>query len=188
MKPVWLIRHGATEGNLQRRYIGRTDQPLCPLGEEQALRLRGSIPAARLFASPLLRARQTAALALPGAAVRLEEDLRETDFGDFEGKTAREMAEDAAYRLWVEGGCTGPIPGGDLPEDCSRRCVAAFFRCMAAVPEGEGAAFVLHGGGIMAIMEALALPRRSYYEWHIGNGELYAGVFDGERILVSLPG
>ena len=61
MIELLFIRHGATEGNLRRRYIGRTDEPLCEAGIAQvkALQKRG-LSVDRLFVSPLLRTRQTA--------------------------------------------------------------------------------------------------------------------------------
>ena len=57
---VYLIRHGKTQGNVERRYIGATDQPLCDQGRAE---LRGrTVPAAdRIIVSPLLRCRETAA-------------------------------------------------------------------------------------------------------------------------------
>ena len=66
MIDILFIRHGATEGNLRRRYIGRTDEPLCAAGIAQAERLRGqNLFADCLFVSPLLRARQTAEIVFP---------------------------------------------------------------------------------------------------------------------------
>ena len=66
MIELLFIRHGATEGNLRRRYIGRTDEPLCEAGIAQvkALQKRG-LSVDRLFVSPLLRTRQTAELLFP---------------------------------------------------------------------------------------------------------------------------
>lgn len=171
MNRVLLIRHGATAGNLERRYIGRTDQPLCPAGEEQARRLAALRPEADfLFASPMLRARQTAALAFPGQSPVLDGDLAETDFGLFEGKTAAELSGDPAYARWLEAQCIPPPPGGESAARMKARCLAAFDRCMARVPEGASAAFVIHGGGIMAILEARARPAGSFYDFHVANG------------------
>ena len=54
---IIFIRHGATAGNLERRYIGRTDEPLCPLGVEQIEKLKGLFEPDYLFVSPMLRTR-----------------------------------------------------------------------------------------------------------------------------------
>ena len=65
MTRVYLIRHGQTQGNLERLYIGSTDQPLCPLGRA-ALGGRTMPPVDRVYVSPLRRCRETAAILYPG--------------------------------------------------------------------------------------------------------------------------
>ena len=102
MNPVLLIRHGATAGNLKKRYIGRTDQPLCAAGEAQLRRLADDLPPCdHLFCSPLLRCRQTAQLLWPGVEQTVVDELRETDFGPFEGKNHEELKDDPLYQAWI---------------------------------------------------------------------------------------
>ncbi len=186
MKDLLFIRHGATEGNLQRRYIGRTDEPLCDAGVVQVLALRESVPPVdRLFVSPMLRTRQTAELLFPHVPARLLHELREMDFGDFEGRNADELGDDPAYRAWVDAGCTAPVPGGEDVTAFKRRCTAAFIDAMGTVPEGGCAAFVTHGGCIMAVLEALADPPRNFYEWHIGNGQALRCVYEERTIRLQ---
>lgn len=177
MKRVIFIRHGATAGNLQRRYIGRTDEPLCPEGEAQ---LAGQTPpqADRIVVSPMLRTRQSARLLFPGREYRLCDGLRETDFGVFEGRTADEMAEDPVYRAWVDGQCTAPIPDGESVADFKRRCRDAFHAEMAMAPEGSTTAFVIHGGCIMAILEAFFHPKRDFYAFYLPNGGQFSALWD----------
>ena len=183
MNELYLIRHGATAGNLARRYIGRSDEGLCDEGVRQVLALRGRLEAPDMvFSSPMLRARQTAELLFPDLAYGVLDGLRETDFGDFEGKNAAELADDAAYRAWVVSGCAAPIPGGDDPAAFKSRCIAAFLAAMDLVPPGCRAAFILHGGGIMAILEALAIPRRTFYDWHTDNGAVLRCRWDGKAL------
>lgn len=171
MTEIYLIRHGATAGNMERRYIGRTDEPLCPEGRAALAALSGSLPAPDvLCCSPMLRARETAALLFPGVPLQIAEGLRETDFGVFEGKTAAELSDCAAYRAWVDSGCTGPIPGGEDVGAFKRRVTAAFLEAVSALPAGARAAFVMHGGGIMAVMEAFDRPAGSFYDYHVKNG------------------
>ena len=59
MRTFYLIRHGRTAGNLERRYIGSTDEPLCPEGRREVSGLRAP-EADRVFASPLKRCLETA--------------------------------------------------------------------------------------------------------------------------------
>lgn len=183
MNEVYLIRHGATAGNLARRYTGRTDEPLCPEGLRQVLALKGRLETPELlFSSPMLRARETAALLFPDMACAVLDGLRETDFGPFEGKSAAELEQDPAYRAWVDSGCTAPIPGGEDVAAFKARCRAAFLAALDPVPPGCRAAFVLHGGVVMAICEAFARPKQEFYAWHIGNGEYLTFRWDGAAL------
>lgn len=188
---VLLLRHGATAGNERRKYIGRTDEPLSGRGVAQARALaeRGiragaawPVPAC-VYVTPLIRTRQTAALLFPEAEQIVVEDLQEMDFGDFENRSAEEMAEDAAYREWVEGKCEGPCPGGESKADFSRRVQKSFADVIAARMKrdalcggeagtqaaSEPAVFVVHGGTIMALLEKYARPAVGFYEGHMQN-------------------
>jgi len=177
MKTVYFIRHGATAGNLERRYIGRTDEELCQLGVQQIQELQApSVDI--LFVSPMLRTRQSGELLFPEMPKTIVNDLRETDFGIFEAKTADELADNAAYRAWVDANCETPIPNGEAVSAFKTRCVNAFLATMEAVPDGSSVAFVIHGGCIMAILESLAEPKRGFYEYHIGNGKMISAEFD----------
>ena len=84
-----LIRHGLTAGNLEGRYIGSgTDLPLCDQGRAELRQLKQQFeyPAVSLvFTSPLQRAVQTADILFPGVRQIALQDLREMDFGVFEG-------------------------------------------------------------------------------------------------------
>lgn len=186
MNGVYLIRHGATIGNLERRYIGRTDEPLCPEGIAQAecLGTRG-LTADRLFVSPALRARQTAELVFPDREPVAVDDLWEADFGVFEGKTAEELEDNPVYRSWVDSQCRDPIPGGEDVGSFKSRCCAAFRRCMTDMPEGERAAFVIHGGGIMAILEEYAGPPGGFYRYHVANCACVQCVYQGGRLRLT---
>ncbi|WP_418452752.1 histidine phosphatase family protein [Anaerotruncus massiliensis (ex Liu et al. 2021)] len=167
---IIFIRHGPTPGNLARRYIGSTDEPLAP----------GVLPgypapaAERVYVSPLLRCRQTAALLYPAAAPVTVPDLRECDFGAFENKSYEQLQNDPAYRTWMDDrtGTLAP-PGGEDTAAFRRRCCRAFEeiveRCLA---DGvSSAAFVVHGGTIMAVMERFAETDspRGFYDWQPEN-------------------
>ncbi len=181
-----FIRHGATAGNLEKRYIGRTDEALCGLGIRQALALREhGFQVDHLFVSPALRTRQTAELVFPAMPYALVNGLMETDFGLFEGKTAAELSGEPAYQAWVDSGCLGPIPGGESVAEFKARCAAAFRSAVGKLPAGSSAAFVIHGGVIMAVLEAFARPARGFYDYHIGNGGHILGEYLDGFIRVS---
>ncbi len=179
MNRVLFIRHGATPGNEEKRYIGRTDECLSELGIQQALSIWDrQFQPNFLFVSPARRTIQTAELAFPGAFYVEEPGLWETDFGIFEGKTAQELSGDSRYQAWVDSNCTAPIPQGESIDDFKARCVEAFQRCMSTVPDGRSVAFVIHGGAIMAVMEALAQPKKSFYDYHIPNGKWMVCIYE----------
>lgn len=162
-----LIRHAPTRGNMQGKYIGRTNLPLCYEGRALARGQKGWPGVPRVYTSGMARSVQTAEILFPGAALVHEGGLAEMDFGDFEGRSWREMESDAAYRAWVDSGCEAPCPGGEAKTDFTARCCGAFL----AVLEKEQAAgsqhvyMVAHGGTIMAVLSCLALPQQPYFSW-----------------------
>ena len=168
---IIFIRHGATAGNLERRYIGRTDEPLCPLGVEQVEKLKGLFMPDYLFVSPMLRTRQTAEIVFPGIKYEIVDDLRETDFGIFEAKTADELKDNEDYVNWLASMCLDPIPGGEGVSEFKERCCNAFARITEKLPKDCTVAFVVHGGVIMSTMERFGNEGKSFYDYHVKNGE-----------------
>lgn len=175
---VYLIRHGLTVGNQKRRYIGKTDEPLCA-GGIAALREISAPVCDHLIASPMRRCAETAAILYPEQKPVLCRDLRECDFGRFEGKNYQELSGDSDYQAWVDSGGTAPFPDGESPAAFKLRCAAAFRLLMVGM---DGiSAFVVHGGTIMAICEAF--HGGDYYSYHIPNGGIYRAEWDGERLV-----
>ncbi|MDO5399573.1 MAG: histidine phosphatase family protein [Eubacteriales bacterium] len=166
---IYLLRHGLTAYNEEKRYQGRTDVPLSPRGLAQ-LR-RADISPERVYVTGLRRTAQTAAVLFPEAEQVVERDLGEMDFGIFEGKNYLEMEHDPAYRAWVDANCETVCPGGEGKQGFSRRVCAAFARLVEEnlAAGTEILAIVAHGGTQMAVMEAYGLPRRDYYSWRAPN-------------------
>ena len=161
---IWLIRHGLTALGEEKRYQGSTDTPLSDAGR---LALQPDDRFARVYCSPLLRAVETARILFPSAEKRMVPDLREMDFGAFEGRGWWEMEQDPAYRAWVEGGCVGKCPGGEDRAGFSARVQAAF----SALVEQERCAgaselvIVAHGGTQMAALSRWGMPQKDYFAW-----------------------
>lgn len=179
---VLLLRHAQTAGNLERRYVGRTDEPLCPAGRAAAAASGVDTGAALVYVSPMHRAVETAAIKFPSARQIVLPDLREMDFGDFEYRTADEMAADAAYTRWVDSGCTGPCPGGESPADFQVRSCRGFAEAVEDATARGAARLVLvaHGGTVIAVMSRWARPARSYFDWAVGNCGGYRARLDVE--------
>ena len=181
-----LIRHGKTKGNAEHRYIGRTDEPLSTEGRADAERVGADLSRKLVYVSPLVRARQTADILFPNAEQCVLDGLRETDFGDLEGRTADEMVDDKAYREWVDGMCLGTCPNGESREDVTARAVSAFCEAVSEARKNgaEEVVIVTHGGVIMSILEALGVPKHDYYEYQVKNlwGWMAECVITGGRV------
>ena len=166
-----LLRHSITEGNLKKRYIGVTDEPLCPEGI-LFLKEHYYPEAEHIFVSPMRRCVETARLLYPRMPFHILEELAECDFGDFENKNYQELSDNPDYQKWVDSGGTLPFPNGESRESFRWRSLKGFQRviyfCMNK--GAKSAAIVTHGGNIMIIMEEYAYPRKEYYQWHVNNG------------------
>lgn len=187
MKTFYLLRHGATAGNLERRYIGRTDEALCPEGVLQAHALQ-RVPFPRFddfYCSPYLRCLQTLEAGFPGQKPRIVRGMRECDFGLFEGKSADELMDNAAYSEWVASGCMAAIPGGEAIADFKARCCRSFQTVAQAQADGTCTAIVTHGGCIMAVLERFARPERSFYDCHVPNCGWVSCDFDGTGLTLT---
>lgn len=169
---VHLIRHGTTAGNEQGRYIGSTDLPLSEAGARRLrlLKREHKYPQAQVYvASPMKRCTETLRILYPEAKPILIEDLRECSFGDWEGKTAEEIAaSDGRFRRWIAGGGE-PVapPNGEDGGAFARRVCAAFEKLVEGLMRSgtTSAAVVAHGGVLMAILAACGLPRAEFYDW-----------------------
>ena len=135
MKPslpeIHVIRHGETAWTESHRHTGLTDIPLTERGERQARRfgehLRGRTFAS-VFTSPLQRARRTCELAGFGAGVKIDPDLVEWNYGDYDGLTRAEILKrDPGWQLFQHG-----CPNGESVPDVSARADRVINRLRAS--------------------------------------------------------
>lgn len=186
---IYLLRHGETEYNAQKKYLGNTDLPLSEQGRRELV--RADFEPETVYVSPLRRTAETAGILFPHAQQIVIPDLREMNFGIFEGKSYLDMEHLPAYREWVDGGCLGQIPEGESMAAFSGRTCAVFEALVNQTLEAgkELLTIVAHGGTQMAVMERFALPRQDYFSWHgpLGGGfVLDAGRWREERVLTLL--
>lgn len=178
---ILLIRHGKTAGNLEKRYNGRTDEPLCPDGISELKQC--SFPVCDiLVSSPLQRCLQTAELLFPAQKIHVCRDLRECDFGDFEGKNHAELNGSPLYQTWIDSGGTMPFPNGESPEEFRARSCDGFRRTVCGFRDADSIAFVVHGGTIMSVLSEFALPCRGYYDWMTDNAHGWLCNYDGTHL------
>ena len=173
---IIFIRHLQTPGNEKRQYIGRTDESLSDRALEGFLSSKNRYPAVKsVIASPMKRCIETARLIYPEAEIRTEPLLRECDFGLFEGKTYEELKDQPAYIEWLESGGMTAFPEGEPQELFRNRCAEGVQKWIDILLEekAESAAFVVHGGTIMASLSRLAEEPHDFYHWQVENGGGY---------------
>jgi broad specificity phosphatase PhoE len=152
---LWLVRHGETEWSASGQHTGRTDLPLIAAGKERAKEI-GRLLNGRHFAlvltSPFQRAIETCRLAGYGDAAVVEPNLREWDYGEYEGRTTVEIqAERPGWSLWRDG-----APGGETIEQVGVRAQAVIDRALTA----PGESLLFAHGHILRILASrwLGLP------------------------------
>jgi broad specificity phosphatase PhoE len=149
---ILLARHGETDWNLERRVQGHTDRPLNDVGRAQALALAEELADTRLdaaYSSDLVRAHETARIVAErqGLDVTAVPDLREREFGTWEGLTDREILDRFPQAH------NGPWGDGETPEAMSRRVLEALRRIAQTHPGGT-VLVVAHGGPLRAVLRS----------------------------------
>ncbi len=200
---IVFIRHLKTPGNEKRQYIGRTDEELADRAvKDFLLRFTGACnedrarcresgrtgivrdrstsslypPAQHIIASPMKRCIRTAELIYPGQEIRTEPMLRECDFGEYEQKTYEELRNEPEYIRWIKSGGMTAFPGGEDPAAFRRRCMAGAEKWIGILlrKEADSAAFIVHGGTVMAVLSELSEDTHGFYHWQVENGGGYA--------------
>lgn len=182
MLHLTLLRHGTTEWNETGRFQGWGDPPLSAQGRAEAERLRAYLAGEswdRVVASDLLRARETAALALPGTRVETDERLREMGFGAWEGLTWDEcVARDGdLIRRWSDDPGAADPPGGESLATFQARLDSM----LAGLPDEGSVLWVCHSGVIRAILARwMDVPLRRTFALYLSPcGLTRAHVFEG---------
>lgn len=163
---ILLVRHGETDWNLERRVQGHSDRPLNETGRRQAIELATALEEERVdavYASDLLRAHETARILADrkGLGVTVIPELREKNFGTWEGFTDQEiLARFPEAR-------SGPWGDGETHDDMAGRVVEALRRIAETHPGGR-VLVVAHGGPLRAVR----LRCKSDREGPIGNCEV----------------
>lgn len=160
--PIYLVRHGETDYNRQERIQGRgIDAPLNETGVRQARDVGDWLSTASVdvvVSSTLLRARQTAAIAmgLPMDGIPALADLDELSYGAMEGIPVNEQTGALAdlYDTWARGELHIPPPGGETPWQVFERASGAVRGLIDANP-GKTLAVFTHGRTLRILVSGL---------------------------------
>ncbi|WMJ23924.1 histidine phosphatase family protein [Paludicola sp. MB14-C6] len=175
---IYLIRHGLTQGNVEGRYIGRTDLSLCEDGinEIKSLLNTSEYPnVGRVYSSPMLRCIETAQLIYPGFTPTLIDNLREYDFGEFENKIITDLMQDEKYMQWMERSLKDGLKGAEKMPEFNQRILSGLEEIIMDMMKSKisDAALITHGGVIMQLLAMCGIPKRKPTEWVVGNGKGY---------------
>lgn len=144
---IYLARHGETAWSLTGQHTGLTDLPLTERGERVALwlaeRLKG-LSFAKVFTSPLQRARRTCELAGSAKLVEIDPDLVEWNYGDYEGRRSAEILEERPDWILFRDGC----PGGESPSNVGERA----RRVVNRIREIQGDVLLFSSGHFIRVL------------------------------------
>ena len=178
---IHLIRNGRTDDSTSGRYIGHTDAILSPEGVAELHRLKEQADypyVEAVFTSPLKRCTQTAHAIYPEREAIVMRELIEYDFGEYEGKTPEQLADDEGFASWLAGGPDAAPPFGESNAEFSTRVCSCFLKIAEGMMKTNvtNAAIVTHGGVIMTILAAFGIPELPMPEWRTPSGCGYTAV------------
>lgn len=182
MTQIYLVRHGETEWNAEKRVQGWSNSPLTERGRGQAEAVAArlaALPIQAVYSSDLSRALDTAApiAAAHGLTPQPRPGLREKCFGDWEGLTAADLESryaDEWHRYHVRRELDAPVPGGETWPQVQARIVAVIEGVLEAHPgQDDSIVLVGHGGSLRpAVLHALDAPLSVLLRLHFGNASL----------------
>jgi probable phosphoglycerate mutase len=155
---IVLVRHGQTAWSVSEQHTGTTDVPLTDVGERQARELGARLAGwrfERVLTSPLARALETCRLAGLGDRAEVTDDLREWDYGDYEGRRTLDIRDERpGWTVWIDG-----APGGETVEEVGRRA----DRVIDEVRNCDGDVALFAHGHLLRILGArwIGLPADS---------------------------
>lgn len=175
---LYFFRHGETAANTEGRYIGTTDEPITMQSADMLEKFQkdGVYPSIEaLYASPLKRCLQSGILMYPGYNAIPVPNLAEYNFGDFENKTGIELENNEEYKAWIAGKLPAP-PNGETGKDFTVRLCVGLRQIVEDMMKNDlrTAAVITHGGVIMTLFDATALPRREKFSWMTDPGRGFA--------------
>jgi broad specificity phosphatase PhoE len=140
---LWLVRHGETAWSASGQHTSRTDIPLTEAGRLRAEKLRDYLKGTTfdaVFVSPMQRARETCAIAGFGDVAKVNDGLKEWDYGVYEGKTTKEIqAQIPGWSVWKD-----EIVGGETVGHVGERADKVIAQALAAAPDGGKVALFAH--------------------------------------------
>jgi len=171
---VTLLRHGITQANHEKRYLGWTDLPLT---DEAKINLQHNQSFGAAFdycvTSDLLRARQTTKILCPHLNIVATAAFREMNFGQWEMKTYEDLQYNSSYRAWIDDPGSITPPDGESFSEMAARVKMGFDKLrQEAIQQGKSnILLVAHGGVIRYLLTALTKEKKQFFEWKVAHDQ-----------------
>ncbi|MCD7723881.1 MAG: histidine phosphatase family protein [Clostridiales bacterium] len=172
---LYLFRHGLTAGNINAQYIGHSDLPITTDSISALKNIKSKTPYPQVDAvisSPLKRCVQSAEIMFPENKPIIINEFKEYDFGDCEGLTPKELAENKDYKKWLSGDLSARAPNGESNAEFTYRICKAFEKVIDSIvkTKTEATAIVGHGGVLTALLACYGLPESAQAHWNMDSG------------------
>jgi len=177
---LYLVRHGETESNIERRYQGWSESPLSPAGirqAEKAAHFLGRHNLSGLYCSDLARAFHTARVIGNSSGLKPEVTplLREINFGRWEGMTYDEIEQQYGdqIRNWLDDPFNRSAPGGETLDQVCARMKSFLEHLEHQANDGQSIAAVSHGGSIRALLfNVLGMDTAGFWDLKVANASI----------------
>lgn len=167
---VTLLRHGMTDENERAAYIGRTDSPLNEKGRKMVQKFSKHVARPDLiFSSSAIRCLETAQLLFPGQKIEQFAELQEMHFGDWEGKTYKDLKHLTSYQAWLDDPFSRGPDGGESFAQFTERVQAGWhlIKTHSVACRVKNIAVITHGGVIRSLLSAFAPEKKAFFEWRV---------------------
>ena len=173
---IHLIKHGATKEVEEKRFLGVTDVSLSEKGKKgiEKMAEKYTYPSAQIvYSSPLKRCTETADILYPDRFLSIIPELKEYNFGLFDGKNPEELKDNKAFLDWIENKMKDTPPFGESNDEFTKRCMVAINSIVADMQKRgvTSAAAITHGGVITRLMCLYDIEKSDPREYFCSAGE-----------------
>lgn len=177
---IALFRHGITEENKRKAYLGWNDSPLCPEAGEIAI----SQTYQGYFSSDLPRCMATANILFPNSCPRYLQEFREMNFGMWEGKTYEDLQDEPMYQKWLSDPNRYCPPGGEFFWQFTKRVMKGWDRVIQYILSHNlsSCAIMTHGGVMRYLLSEFSPSAKEFWEWEVSYTLGYEFIFTKEAL------
>ena len=173
-RKLYFIRHGLTQGNIEKRYIGWSNPPLCDIGKNHLYEIKDLPKVEKVYVSPLRRCIETMNILYPDIPYQIIEELKECHFGDFENKNYKELTNNLAYQEWIDSGGMIGFPRGENPDEFRQRIKKGISIVKEDSEKNRVATGVIiaHGGVYRSIYQSYLDSQMNFFDIPILHGQI----------------